>query len=238
MEAQKIITYVNPKPLDKNAGLILDKILKDFPVVIRKISTVQELFPLLSDPLYHSDYVVININGFYKSNKTDIFDVIHALSTLLKCTVSRVDSKKPHKRKTSIVAAIEESTDISLIREISLVNEISYITADFFESIPYDQLHDEIDNLLIGGERLSKFVKKKKTKTKKDNPVSENNPVLLTPRQSQILNIITSRGASNKAIAKILNISESTVKLHLGSMFKKYGVKTRTQLALFAKHDD
>jgi DNA-binding NarL/FixJ family response regulator len=54
----------------------------------------------------------------------------------------------------------------------------------------------------------------------------------LTPRQTQVLNLITSRGASNKVIARSLKISESTVKVHVGAIFKKYGVRNRTQLAL------
>lgn len=59
--------------------------------------------------------------------------------------------------------------------------------------------------------------------------------VTLTPRQEQILNLITTRGASNKMIARSLNISESTVKLHVASLLKKYCVRNRTQLALFSK---
>ena len=51
----------------------------------------------------------------------------------------------------------------------------------------------------------------------------------------QILNLIKERGASNKVIAKTLNITESTVKLHVGIVLKKFGVKNRTQLALFSK---
>lgn len=59
--------------------------------------------------------------------------------------------------------------------------------------------------------------------------------IKLTPRQEQILNLIRERGASNKTIARILNITESTVKLHVGLVLKKFGVKNRTQLALFSK---
>lgn len=64
---------------------------------------------------------------------------------------------------------------------------------------------------------------------------SEDLGIQLTPRQTQILNLVLERGSSNKVIARTLNISESTVKLHLGNIFKKYGVKNRTQLAVFAK---
>ena len=59
--------------------------------------------------------------------------------------------------------------------------------------------------------------------------------ITLTPRQQQIFDMVTARGCSNKHVAKIMGISESTVKLHLGHIFKKYGVKSRTQLAVFSK---
>jgi two-component system nitrate/nitrite response regulator NarL len=59
--------------------------------------------------------------------------------------------------------------------------------------------------------------------------------IQLTTRQKQIFEMVVDRGLSNKIIARTLNISESTVKLHMGHIFKKYGVKSRTQLAVFAR---
>ncbi len=41
-------------------------------------------------------------------------------------------------------------------------------------------------------------------------------------------------GASNKDIAKTLNIVENTVKVHLRSCYRKIGVKNRTQAAVWA----
>jgi DNA-binding NarL/FixJ family response regulator len=40
-------------------------------------------------------------------------------------------------------------------------------------------------------------------------------------------------GASNRRIAEKLNISERTVKAHLGGIFKKIGINDRLQLALY-----
>jgi DNA-binding NarL/FixJ family response regulator len=59
--------------------------------------------------------------------------------------------------------------------------------------------------------------------------------IILTPRQRQILDIVVTRGVSNKNIARMLHISESTVKLHMSSILKKFGLRNRTQLALFAR---
>jgi DNA-binding NarL/FixJ family response regulator len=69
-----------------------------------------------------------------------------------------------------------------------------------------------------------------------NKPVVKNTTgtIRLTARQGQVLDLVKNRGASNKVIARMLNISESTVKLHLTAILKKYGARNRTQLALFA----
>ncbi|MBU3614229.1 response regulator transcription factor [Polynucleobacter sp. Latsch14-2] len=58
----------------------------------------------------------------------------------------------------------------------------------------------------------------------------------LTDRQKEILAQI-SEGHSNKMIAYSLNISEQTVKVHLGEIFKKIKVFNRTQAVIKAKEN-
>jgi DNA-binding NarL/FixJ family response regulator len=55
----------------------------------------------------------------------------------------------------------------------------------------------------------------------------------VTPRERQIVDLL-SAGASNKEIAKRLNVTERTVKAHLTAIFRKLGLAGRLQLALFA----
>ena len=54
----------------------------------------------------------------------------------------------------------------------------------------------------------------------------------LTRRQLQVLELVCHRGLGNKAVANILKISDSTVKIHVSACLKAYGVKNRTQLVL------
>jgi DNA-binding NarL/FixJ family response regulator len=49
----------------------------------------------------------------------------------------------------------------------------------------------------------------------------------LTARQEQIMQLVAS-GHSNKEIARTLGIAEATVKVHLASIFKRFGVHNRT----------
>lgn len=53
----------------------------------------------------------------------------------------------------------------------------------------------------------------------------------LTPKQFQVLRLVKD-GMMNKQIADKLNVTEATVKAHIGGIFKKLEVKTRTQIVL------
>lgn len=53
----------------------------------------------------------------------------------------------------------------------------------------------------------------------------------LTRREADVARIVA-LGSSNKEIARLLNISERTVKAHLGAIFEKLNVRDRLQLTL------
>jgi two-component system, NarL family, nitrate/nitrite response regulator NarL len=55
----------------------------------------------------------------------------------------------------------------------------------------------------------------------------------LTPRELEVVAAILD-GASNRDIAQQFGVSQQTVKNHLSSIFKKLGVSTRLELALYA----
>ncbi len=50
----------------------------------------------------------------------------------------------------------------------------------------------------------------------------------------QVLQGLT-EGKSNKEIARDLNLSEPTIKLHVRTLYRKIGVSNRTQAALIAR---
>ena len=57
--------------------------------------------------------------------------------------------------------------------------------------------------------------------------------VQLSPREEDVLREIT-RGASNKEIARRLDIAETTVKIHVQHILRKLGLSSRVQAAVYA----
>ena len=55
----------------------------------------------------------------------------------------------------------------------------------------------------------------------------------LSPREEDVLREIT-RGASNKEIARRLDIAETTVKIHVQHILRKLGLSSRVQAAVYA----
>lgn len=62
---------------------------------------------------------------------------------------------------------------------------------------------------------------------------SKKNEVRLTKREKDVLDLLV-KGNTNKEMADCMFISEKTVKNHLTSIFRKLGVKDRTQAAVYA----
>jgi len=64
----------------------------------------------------------------------------------------------------------------------------------------------------------------------KDNDLAER-VATLTPQQHKVLSML-SDGLLNKQIAYELNVSEATIKAHMTAIFRKLGVKNRTQAVI------
>jgi DNA-binding NarL/FixJ family response regulator len=61
--------------------------------------------------------------------------------------------------------------------------------------------------------------------------------VSLSGREREVLAHVA-KGLANKQIARTLGISERTVKVHLGNVFRRIGVSDRTSAALWARDHD
>ena len=71
-------------------------------------------------------------------------------------------------------------------------------------------------------------------KARLDEPARRSAPIAdLTPRETEILSHLA-EGQSNKMIARELDITDGTVKLHVKSILRKLGMRSRVEAAVFA----
>ena len=67
----------------------------------------------------------------------------------------------------------------------------------------------------------------------KGGQTAEHGPPVLTPRQEEVLRLLL-EGCSNREIGEKLTLSDETIKNHITSILRIFGVKTRMQAALEA----
>jgi len=230
MQDKKIFVYVSPK----TDRAVANRICARLPIVSQAFDTVEDVFPHLSDSSFQVDFICISIDVFHqRKDQLDMFDIVNTLSTLIKSTVYRTSEGRVRKRNTKIFVIVDENTNVSLIKQVMNFPGIDTVGWILSREEDFESTLRHINNMIAGDfslhEKVSDLLKsQKKTPAKK-------NFITLTVRQAQVLQIVQERGASNKIIARMLGLSESTVKLHMGAILKKYGVKNRTQLALFSR---
>lgn len=64
-------------------------------------------------------------------------------------------------------------------------------------------------------------------------PSAEAEREKLSPRETEII-LLLAKGASNKEVARALNVAESTVKIHVQNILKKLNLSSRVQAAVYA----
>jgi DNA-binding CsgD family transcriptional regulator len=228
------ITIVSPNLQDRDRNNILE-IISELNIEIKLVGTFTELYPLLSDQQFTTNLICINIDTLYEKGNIEAWNNINALSTIIKSTVSRPSGHgKPLKREVGIAVCADKNSNIDHIKDFLSINELCIGVFPKGTAFTKEDQRIATQSLLNKSNHIPESFKQLFTTRKK----VQIDPCKLTTRQQQIFDLIVNRGASNKAIARILNISESTVKLHMTAILKKNSVRNRTQLAVFSKNHE
>ncbi|ADC71822.1 transcriptional regulator, LuxR family [Thioalkalivibrio sp. K90mix] len=85
--------------------------------------------------------------------------------------------------------------------------------------------------LWVGPDLMTRMIRTVRSAQPRDPETPPEGFENLTPREREVALAVTT-GAHNKEIARQLGMTERTVKMHLGSVFKKLNVDDRVQLVL------
>lgn len=180
-----------------------------------QINTKESILPEVEE--HKPDYLIIS---------SSIPGVIEILEV-----VTRVKQISP---KTKVVLSVNEN-DTSKILNLVMANTDAIIHSDSFNgSIEFALSQLTKGQTFLCGTTINslKFsIQKQQIENKFDAGLLNS----LTDREIEVLHSLT-QGVNYKQIAKLLFISESTVKTHINNIFTKLNVNDRTQAVLYALH--
>jgi len=190
-------------------------IMKDIDIDIRHCKSFSEL----SDALHEEPNTISFHIDMVRRHGGTISEFMMMLETMMKYNDLIVNP--------TICVAIEADTHVSTIKELQKHKIFGIIPGAKTFGIEYTRaaITDIVNKIphwpkdVIGRLPGNEYKKEKTSHS-------------LTGRQQEVFDLIASRGLSNKQIARVLNISESTVKIHVGAVMKNLCVRNRTQLAL------
>ncbi len=126
-----------------------------------------------------------------------------------------------------IVSASEEA---ETVRAAIQAGAAGYI----YKSYSLRQIHDAVAQVNQGGVHIPEGVDDGVTEHEHQELDAIAKISSLTPSQLRVF-VALSRGFMNKQIAADMGISEATVKAHVTSVYKKLGVRSRTQAVMVSK---
>jgi DNA-binding NarL/FixJ family response regulator len=180
----------------------------------------RDLTGLLTEKPAH---IVFHIQMTYKLG-VSIYEFMSMIETLIKFVIPNTD--------VSISVAVDRDTHVDTIKEIKKTSAVGIIPS--VTGFGKEETVKGIDAIMLHETYWPKHIISTLPGSvqPKARMILDKNSIILTSRQQEIFNLVARRGLSNKKIAQILNISESTVKVHISAILRSYKVRNRTQLAL------
>ncbi|MFQ1007502.1 two-component system response regulator NarL [Gilliamella apicola] len=204
------ILLIDDHPMLRNGVKQLIHTVNHFEIVgetgsgIEGIKLAEELDP---------DIILLDIN----INDVNGLDILRALRE--KNISSRIIMFTVSNAKEDIITALKMGADGYLLKDMEPEDFIKALQDISIGKVIMD---DAISHIILNYMRHSDEPTTK--------PIHDVN--LLTPREHEIFDLLV-QGLSNKLIAKDLDIVESTVKVHIKSIFKKLNFKSRMEITVW-----
>lgn len=211
MDQAATVMIVDDHPLlRKGLRQLLE--LEDDLNLIAEASSGQEALDLITDD--EPDLIVLDLN-------MQGMDGIETLKTMRARGISsRIVMLTVSDHDEDVVAAITNGADGFLLKDMEPEEIIA-------------KMHQAALGKMVISDRLAEVLASALRRPEKNT----NNIVdSLTVRELEILKLIA-KGLSNKLIARELNISDSTVKVHVKHVLKKMNLRSRVEAAVWAVNE-
>lgn len=209
-QIKNTILLIDDHPMLRNGVKQLIGTDNDF-LVIGEAGTGSEGIKLAKS--LEPDIILLDIN----MNDINGLTILHHLRT--NNIASRIIIFTVSDAKEDIISALKNGADGYLLKDMEPED---FLTALHNIIIGKVVMNDAISHIMLDYMRHGN--------TPNEKQIHDVN--LLTPREQEIFHLLV-QGLSNKLIAKQLDIVESTVKVHVKSIFKKLNFQSRMQITVW-----
>lgn len=198
---------------------LVDKAVKVTNSKINVCNNWAELASLIANSDSESTLLLVH-SSLLDRPGTTLNEIIDALNLLVAMIRDSLEIK--------IGIVVDKACSQSFVQALKKSNAAGIVPS--FVTFGFDQCFNTVNKLLDGEQVWDRAYIQPKVRATARHATEYG--IRLTARQQDIMTLVAKRGLSNKKIAQVLNISESTVKVHISAILKAYGVRNRTQLAL------
>ena len=243
MDIEKIVWVIDDHKLRREGTIgVLSDWAASASVQLRQVERPEHIFPveLLSNGLESRQICLLGIGGDRLSDK-QVTNKVMAIQTILGDRPLAIISDNFQKAEVDLAIDLGVRGLVSTFLDKDVaIRAIEFVMEGGSYRPSVHDLYDEDDAPLPASDRNTA---PEDTSSAVD-PAFEEGPAQtpqlsamklpdLSERQMEVLKALK-QGLSNKLIARELNLSESTVKIHMRSLIQKFGAKNRTQVALLA----
>lgn len=145
-------------------------------------------------------------------------------------TLKQIKERQPDARVIMLTVSDNEEDVVAALR----AGADGYLLKDMEPEDTLEYLRQAAKGKLVISERLTELLAHA-LRSEGTHP-SDTNQAGLTDREEQILELIA-QGLSNKMIARKLDITEGTVKVHVKHLLKKLNLRSRVEAAVWAVNE-
>lgn len=168
-------------------------------------------------------------------------DLIESLATPCELLLIDCNSFTPQAAHT-LLGKLDKANNRTKVALLNTAQDLSYeelaswpqVKGIFYDDTTQSQLLTGLGEILNGAHWLPRKVTQQLLEKYRQSPRLATNSNPLTKREQEILQYLVD-GSTNHEIAKIIHVSEHTIKSHLYNIFKKIGVRNRLQACNWAK---
>jgi DNA-binding NarL/FixJ family response regulator len=185
-----------------------------------------QLISKLQMPNYVCDVVIVDLAVLMGTPGSTVMDMVNCVHT-----VRRSVTKHPDMR---LYVAVTADEDPSVIRQVVKTPGVHGLCPILTQGFDQHDLQLAVNCMYLYQTHIPDQIQQRLNQNK-NTPVKQPSAAKLTGRQAEIFELVTVHAASNKVIAHRLKISEGSVKAHVTNLLRKFGLRSRTELAVY-KH--